>query len=314
MKKALSLMMAALMILAMLVGCGGNNANNGGNNASNGGNANNSGAADDGGDEVTVVKIGIGTDAMPICYLDENGNLAGENYEVMCLVDEMLPQYEFQYETGTQDAIVIGLDTGTYAVGVNNFFYNDERAEKYIFPEYPVSAGVRGLVLRREFESQITPGTSDEILSQVAKLGLRNVPVSSSESSFTLYDTFNQSHTEQVLFEVAEHDPIAQEVQQVINGRYDMICDLRSSYTAVKDEMDPNDETYFLCFEGGGFGTWVLYGKDQQELVDAIDGCMEQLYADGTMAAMAQKWYGENVYQYIPDFEYADVAPNPDYE
>ena len=32
------------------------------------------------------------------------------------------------------------------------------------------------------------------------------------------------------------------------------------------------------------------------------------------MAAMSIKYYGENVYQYIDGFEYADVAPNPDYK
>ena len=162
---------------------------------------------------------------------------------------------------------MIGLDTGTYAAGVNNFFYNDDRAEKYIFPEYPISAGVRGLILRNEYKDQVTEGTTEEMLSQVAKLGLRNVPYSSSESGYTLYTEFNNTHEEQLIFDVAEHDPIALEVQQVISGRYDMISDLRSSYTAVKDEMDPNDETYFIPFNDSGFGTWVLYAKGQEELV-----------------------------------------------
>ena len=260
-------------------------------------------------DEVTQVKIGIGTDAMPNCYLDADGNLAGENYEVMTLVDELLPQYEFVYETADQDAITIGLDTGTYAAGVNNFFYNDSRAEKYIFPKYPVAAGVRGLVLRNEYKDKITQGTTEEMLSQVAKLGLVNVPYSSSESGYALYTKFNESHEEQLIFEVSEHSPIAIEVQEIINGRYDVLSDLRSSYTAVKPEVDPNDETYFVEFTDAGFGTWVLYNKDQAELVAAIDEAMEKLYADGTMAALSIKYYGENCFQYIEDFEFADVAP-----
>lgn len=259
--------------------------------------------------EVTQVKIGIGTDAMPNCYLDADGNLAGENYEVMTLVDELLPQYEFVYETADQDAITIGLDTGTYAAGVNNFFYNDSRAEKYIFPKYPVAAGVRGLVLRNEYKDKITQGTTEEMLSQVAKLGLVNVPYSSSESGYALYTKFNETHEEQLIFEVSEHSPIAIEVQEIINGRYDVLSDLRSSYTAVKPEVDPNDETFFVEFTDAGFGTWVLYNKDQAELVEAIDGAMEQLYADGTMAALSIKYYGENCFQYIEDFEFADVAP-----
>lgn len=309
MKRLLSLLLASLMLLGMLTACGDKGGNNDNSDAGNGGNS-----ADQSGGDVVKVRIGIGTDSMPNVYLDENGNLAGENYEVMCLVDEMLPQYEFVYETGTQDAIVIGLDTGTYAAGVNNFFYNDDRAEKYIFPKYPISAGVRGLILRNEYKDQVTEGTTEEMLSQVAKLGLRNVPYSSSESGYTLYTEFNNTHEEQLIFEVAEHDPIALEVQQVISGRYDMISDLRSSYTAVKDEMDPNDETYFIPFNDSGFGTWVLYAKGQEELVAAIDECMAKLYADGTMAAMSIKYYGENVYQYIDGFEYADVAPNPNYK
>ncbi len=317
MKKVLAFVLAALMMLSM-VACGGGNDAAKDNTKDNDKVNNTSDKADDtakdDGVEVTQVRIGIGTDAMPNVYLDENGNLAGENYEVMCLVDEMLPQYEFVYETGTQDAIVIGLDTGTYAAGVNNFFYNDDRAAKYIFPEYPVSAGVRGLVLRNEHAEQVTPGTTEEMLSQVAKMNLYNVPYSTSESGYTLYTEFNNTHEEQLRFDVAEHDPIALEVQQIIAGRYDMLSDLRSSYTAVKEEMDPNDETKFLAFEDSGFGTWVLYNKDQQELVDAIDECMAKLYADGTMAAMSIKWYGENVYQYIEGFEFADVEPNPDYK
>ena len=124
MKKFLSLILAALMLLSLLAGCGGNTNANG--NADKNGNSNADNTDDGDNGDVTIVKIGIGTDAMPNCYLDENGNLAGENYEVMCLVDELLPQYEFQYETGTQEAILIGLDTGTYAVGMNNFFYNDQ--------------------------------------------------------------------------------------------------------------------------------------------------------------------------------------------
>ena len=72
--------------------------------------------------DAKVIKIGISTDSMPNCYLDENGELAGENYEVMCLVDEMLPQYKFEYEPLTQDVILTGMDTTTISnmgVGLN---------------------------------------------------------------------------------------------------------------------------------------------------------------------------------------------------
>jgi ABC-type amino acid transport substrate-binding protein len=62
-----------------------------------------------------------------------------------------------------------------------------------------------------------------------------------------------------------------------------------------------------------GFGTWML-NKEQQELVNVVDGIMEKLFEDGTMVAIAIKYYGENVYQYIDDFKYASVQPKADYK
>lgn len=156
----------------------------------------------DSSDDVTVVKIGISTDSMPNCYLDEDGNLAGENYEVMCLVDEALPQYEFEYEPLTQDVILTGMDTGTYQVGVFNAWYTDERAEKYLFPEYPVSGGVQGLVVSAD--SGITDGTKEEVLTQFAQAGLTMVPVSPGDSSDSTFAEYNETHDPKINYEAVE--------------------------------------------------------------------------------------------------------------
>ena len=262
--------------------------------------------------DVTVVNIGISTDSMPNCYLDENGNLAGENYEVMCLVDEALPQYEFHYEPLTQDVILTGMDTGTYQVGIFNAWYTDERAEKYLYPKYPVSGGVNGLVLRAD--SGITGGTQEEILEQVAAKGLTPVPVSPGDASDTSYSEYNENHPDQPInYEAVEEIDISTSIRYIMQGRYDCAQFFMSNYTSVEDEVDPDNETVFLPYDDGGFGTWVVYAKGQEDLVNAVDGVMQQMFADGTMAAISEKYYGENVFQYVSGFEYADVAPNPDY-
>lgn len=265
-----------------------------------------------GAEEVTVVNIGISTDSMPNCYLDEEGNLAGENYEVMCLVDEMLPQYEFKYEPLTQDVILTGMDTGTYQVGVFNAWYTDERAEKYLYPKYPVAGGVQGLVLSADTE--ITSGVKEEVLTQFAEAGLTMVPVSPGDSSDSSFSEFNATHDVQINYEAVEEIDISTSIRYIMNGRYDGAQFFMSNYTTVADQVDPDGETIFLPYDDGGFGTWIIYTKDSQELVDAVDECMEQLYQDGTMAAISEKYYGENVFQYVEDFEFADVEPNADYE
>lgn len=265
-----------------------------------------------GAEDVTVVNIGISTDSMPNCYLDENGNLAGENYEVMCLVDEMLPQYEFKFEPLTQDVILTGMDTGTYQVGVFNAWYNDDRAEKYLFPKYPVSGGVQGLVLSAD--NDITEGTKEEILTQFAEKGLNMVPVSPGDSSDASFSEFNETHDVKINYEAVEEIDISTSIRYIMDGRYDGAQFFMSNYTTVEDQIDPDNATRFLPYDDGGFGTWILYTKDSQELVDAVDACMEELYKDGTMAAISQKYYGENVFQYVDGFEFADVEPNADYK
>lgn len=262
--------------------------------------------------DAKVIKIGISTDSMPNCYLDENGELAGENYEVMCLVDEMLPQYKFEYEPLTQDVILTGMDTGTYQVGVFNAWYNDDRAEKYLFPKYPVSGGVQGLVVSAD--SGITEGTKEEVLTQFAEAGLNMVPVSPGDSSDSSFSEFNATHDVKINYEAVEEIDISTSIRYIMQGRYDGAQFFMSNYTTVNQEVDPEGKTKFIPYDDGGFGTWILYAKDQQELVDAVDGAMKQLFENGTMAAISEKYYGENVFQYVEGFEYADVAPNPDYK
>ena len=262
--------------------------------------------------DAKVIKIGISTDSMPNCYLDENGELAGENYEVMCLVDEMLPQYKFEYEPLTQDVILTGMDTGTYQVGVFNAWYNDDRAEKYLFPEYPVSGGVQGLVVSAD--SGITEGSKEDVLTQFAEAGLNRVPVSPGDSSDSSFSEFNATHDVKINYEAVEEIDISTSIRYIMQGRYDGAQFFMSNYTTVNQEVDPEGKTQFIPYDDGGFGTWILYSKDQQELVDAVDGAMKQLFEDGTMAAISEKYYGENVFQYVEGFEYADVTPNPDYK
>ena len=98
MKKILCVLMAAMMLLSMVACGGGNNvANNGGNNAANNGADNAGNNAADGGDKVEVrqVLMGINSAQPPASYVNPDGTIGGQNYEVMVLVDELLPQYEF---------------------------------------------------------------------------------------------------------------------------------------------------------------------------------------------------------------------------
>jgi len=90
MKKVLSLILVSLMLLGMLVGCGGNNAaSNGADNGAANDSADNAGnAAGNGADageekqEVRKVMFGMRSNLLPAAYLDEAGKAQSEVSEL----------------------------------------------------------------------------------------------------------------------------------------------------------------------------------------------------------------------------------------
>ena len=319
-KRAAALTFSLLLTASALTGCGGasSTASSGTSSASGGGTtaapaASAPEAQASPAKEPTVVKVGFNAIQVPACYVDADGNLAGDNYEVMSLVDDLLEDYVFEYEPVQQDVILTGLDAGTYAFGIG-FVKTPERAERYLFPEYPLSAIVRGLILPTRLKDNFTPGTSDEILGQFAAQGLTMIPVEPGSSADSLLTAYNETHDPKVKFDVAEQTDVATSIRYIANGRYDGSQFTTSNYSTVHEEADPNGDTFFLSFDDGAFASWLLFAKGQEELAAAVDGAMRQLFENGTMAAISQKYYGENVFAYIDGFAYADVAPDPNYQ
>ena len=69
----------------------------------------------EGSDGVQKIKVAWQTNSYPLQYEDEDGNLTGYEIEVLKLVDEALPQYEFEFgEPTSQDAQYAGLSAGKY--------------------------------------------------------------------------------------------------------------------------------------------------------------------------------------------------------
>ena len=81
---------------------------------------------------VQKVVIGSGINYNPYCYLDENGEAVGYEYDLLKEIDELLPQYEFEYQSMAFDQLVLSLESGKIDVAAHQYEYTDERAEKYL--------------------------------------------------------------------------------------------------------------------------------------------------------------------------------------
>lgn len=240
----------------------------------------------------TKVLMGINSAQPPASFVNSDGSIGGQNYAVMTLVDEMLPQYEFEYEAVDQDALLLGLDSGKYAAAVGNFWYNEKREAKYLFPEYPIGGGVEGIAVNKKYEDKV------KSLEDFAKEGLKLTPQETSGAMYDVFTKFNEDNPDMKLkFDVGEVTASGEQMKWVKEGRYDGAAMFASEFDELKSTVDAEDQLYFVPFYA--VKTWVLYTKDQTELVKAIDGVMAELKADGTLTEIAVEWFGYDIYKYF---------------
>ena len=293
MKKILSLILAAMMPFS-LVACGGNNAakdDGAKNNATTNDTAKDNAAdAGDEKEEVREVLMGINSAQPPASYVNPDGTIGGQNYEVMKLVDELLPQYEFVYEAVDQDALIMGLDSNKYAAAVGNFWHNEKREAAYLFPQYPIGGGVEGIAVNKKYIDSV------DSLEAFATEGLKLTPQEASGAMYDVFTKFNEDNPD-IALEFSSGDVVAsgEQMKWVIEGRYDGAAMFSSEYEELKETVDPNDELYFVPFYA--VKTWVLYTKAEAQLAADVDGAMKQLLDDGTLSEISIEWFGYDVYE-----------------
>ena len=240
--------------------------------------------------EVKQVLMGINNAQPPASFVKEDGAIDGQNYEVMCLVDELLPQYEFVYEAVNGDALLLGLDSGKYAAAVGNFWYNDQRGEKYHFPKYPIGGGAEVLVLNKKYQDTI------KNIDDLAASGLEITPQETSGSIHGIFTQYNEEHPDTPLnFKTGDVMAIGEHLKWVKEGRCAATPCFATEWEELKETIDPEDEMYSFPFWAAE--TWVLYSKDQTQLADDIDGAMKQLMDDGTLTEVSIKWFGYDIYE-----------------
>ena len=73
-------------------------------------------------EEAKEIKVAVAGGFYPITYADDNGEAQGYDVEVFKAVDELLPQYTFTYEITDKETMNVGVQSGTYQVGINSLF------------------------------------------------------------------------------------------------------------------------------------------------------------------------------------------------
>ncbi len=279
-KKLFQFAAVGLASLAILAGCSSGEASNN---------------ETEDGVKVRTVKVAYDQASKPISYIDDKGNPTGYDVEVMKLVDELLPEYKFEYVGTTSDDLLIGVEQGKYQVGVKNAFFTQERTEKFIFPKEFLGLSSAGLVLRKEDEGIKT-------LSDFATKGYSLAPIAANNAQYTIIDEYNKANpTNEVKLQAG--DAFTVDVVQWVNeGRVDggvmiegpfkqqVLAD-DGAYHNLKDEVVYNE---FAVIK-----TWPLFNKKEQEFADAYDKAVAQIKEQKKTSELSKEFYGRDLFEVL---------------
>ena len=222
-----------------------------------------------------VLVVGTEGTYRPFTYHEDgSGELVGYDVEVIEAVAERL-DLEVQFQETQWDAIFAGLEAGRFDVIANQVSINPEREEAYLFSEpYTVSPGV-----------VVVSEDTDDITS------LQDLDGKTSAQSLTS-NWYEVAESNGAQVEAVEG--WAQAVALLEQGRVDATVNDKLTFLDYMNERPDSPIKIAVETEDASLNAFA-FTKDKEELVSAVDEALAELKADGTLAELGQKYFGQDV-------------------
>lgn len=261
---ALLLALAAVLSLA---GCGGNDE-----------------SADNPNAREIVVAAAPGY--YPITYADDNGQAAGYDVEVFKAIDRLLEDYTFKFEIVDKETMNVGVQTGTYQVGINSLFKTADRLETYNMPENNLGYTAVGIIQREDSSYN----TLQDLFDQNAKI----YATGTSGGIPSVVDAWNEAHPDAQLEVERRADVVyADSLAAVQAGEADALIQLIPVFNLVDEAAraglkisEPIDV----------IPTYCIVNKNETELNALIDEKLAELRENGTLSELSVEFFGYDVF------------------
>lgn len=213
----------------------------------------------------------------PWTYHDEEGNLTGFDVEVAKAVADKLG-VEVQYAEGEWDGLLAGVQGGRYDIMVNGVGYTEERALAYNFSK-PYCFNKTALIVR----SDNTDITSLEDLKG-------KTTCNSANSTYQLL-------AEEYGATVLDVETLDGTLEMVLAGtdRADATLNAEVSFLDYMNQH-PDAELKIAAYAEDVEKVCIIMPKENTDtLCEAINTAIDELRADGTLAALSEKYFGGDI-------------------
>ncbi|WP_150307844.1 amino acid ABC transporter substrate-binding protein [Planctomonas psychrotolerans] len=265
----------ALTLTGCSAGGTGSTGSTGGD--ANGGDADASGTTLESVRDAGVITVGTEGTYAPFSFHEGgSGPLVGYDVEVAEAVAEKLG-VEAEFEETQFDGIFAGLEAGRFDMIANQISINPARQEAYeLSTPYTISPGV------------LIVAADNTDIAGFADLEGKTSAQSLTSNWFALAEE-NGADVEAV-------EGFAQAVELLVQGRVD--ATINDKLTLLEYQNQQGDAGLKVAAETEDPSLSAFaFRKGSTELVDAVNAALEELTADGTLASISEKYFGEDVSQ-----------------
>lgn len=299
-KRVLTTILAATLAATSVTACGSGSSNI---SAEAAGNSNdNANAATENSGDVTVINAVTGGSPKPYISVEEDGSYSGYDIEVLQAVFDRLPQYSLNLQTAEFDAIFSGLTAGNYQIAVNNFSYNEKRAESYYY-SFPYDE-IKYVFVQRADDEPLTS------LQDAADRGYK-IEAGAGVNVTNAIEKWNEENPDsqiEIIYTEADLSVVFEHIQ---DGTSDFRVDDLPIYNSYIEEFgfDGLQKSELSAEETAKFSTaldaYFLFPLNDEgaALREDVNKVLKELQADGTLEELSQKYFGADQVPSADKFE-----------
>ena len=238
--------------------------------------------------DVKTIIVGTGSDSKLYCYLDEKGELAGFEIDVMKAIDELLPQYEFEFQTFDFKNILLALSAGKIDIGAHMYESNPERRQNYLFTEYGYNDFSKYIVVLKE----------DTEVKSLQDLVGKTAQAATGSATGAILQHWNEDHpNEQINAVLTSALTNEQVVAAMKNGTYHAFFTNIPSFNQLQKEYG---EIFRLVEEPISTSpSYFIFNLDNPTLKADVDVALKKLIDSGELSKIAIRDLGSDTTQNI---------------
>ena len=212
----------------------------------------------------------------PWSYHDESDTLVGYDVEVSRAIAEKLG-VEPEYVESDWDSLFAGLDAGRFDIVCNGVEVTDERAKTYDFTT-PYGYIHTALAVRKD----------NEDIKSFEDLKGKTTAYSLASTYMELAESYGAT--------VQGIDTLEETIQLLTAGRIDATLNADVSfYDYLNVHPDADFKLVAQTEDASHVAIPVRKGDDSASLLEAINTAIEELRADGTLKALGEKYFGQDI-------------------